>query len=562
MSQRLAAGVIGGGKRDPIAALVNFRLHDGDNIPRYMYQDTGMTTPAVTNGDPVMKVIDPSSGRILTFSSPAFLRFFGDVPVLHIDASTSTAVFSVPSGLDKTIKIITAKPDSDSTNYYWFAMNNDRSAALSGFGQSTVDSFDNGGVSRIAMGATDTTQFRTYAVASQASGARTYRDLTPGGTGSAILTTTETEWVIFGGDGGITPFKGYFTGFALVNQEVLDGELEGKISWQMGLRPAPGDTLVPLPDLEFEFVPTTFDHSSWQTADGPFFRTAAMASQTIETTATAIDFTINSDIYSYYPAFAEVGIYLNGEPFTSILTNSSQKTRRLTFPAGTKQITIVNGLQTSLGTTPIRGTYLQRLDANAAMSRVLPTYDSTLVVYGDSIAVGADADIPTFHGWVMRLRALRPDLNVCLEAWGFRSLDDDTKTTELRDDLVDRIESYSPDYIYQAIGTNDFGISKASAATTGTRYASLLTDLNAAAPSAQIYCQTPLSRTDENTPNTFGNTLANYRTAIASAVSGKAYCTLVNGPSIMTNTRMPDGVHPDNAGQDLQAAFVAALIPS
>ena len=100
-----------------------------------------------------------------------------------------------------------------------------------------------------------------------------------------------------------------------------------------------------------------------------------------------------------------------------------------------------------------------------------------------------------------------------------------------------------------ALGTNDYGLPKCSAADFETYYADLLVAINAARPTITIKCLTPYDRGTE-TANSYGNTLDDYRTAISNAASGKGYASVVSGKSILTvptdfNT---DVLHPTTAG--------------
>lgn len=122
--------------------------------------------------------------------------------------------------------------------------------------------------------------------------------------------------------------------------------------------------------------------------------------------------------------------------------------------------------------------------------------------------------------------------------------------------FVAKVAAASPSKIWLAIGTNDYGLNKWSAASFGTAYAALLDDLHTALPSATIYCQTPIVRSTE-TANGSGSTLGNYRTQISTAQSTRTgYAVLVNGATILTTGDLDDGVHPTTAGH---ATYYAAV---
>jgi lysophospholipase L1-like esterase len=127
-----------------------------------------------------------------------------------------------------------------------------------------------------------------------------------------------------------------------------------------------------------------------------------------------------------------------------------------------------------------------------------------------------------------------------------------------RSAFVSVVSAYSPSILWIAIGTNDYGLNKWSAASFGTAYAALLDALNSALPDLFIYCQTPIVRANE-AANGSGSKLGDYRTQIATAVSTRtAYAKLIDGTAILTTDDLADGVHPTTAGHATYAAAVIA----
>lgn len=109
------------------------------------------------------------------------------------------------------------------------------------------------------------------------------------------------------------------------------------------------------------------------------------------------------------------------------------------------------------------------------------------------------------------------------------------------------------------IGYNDF-FAQTPLATFQTAVQGYLTNARASLPAAKLYIVTPIY-----SPNTNTNTLADYRTRIANAVTavGDANTVLVNGLSIMTNSndRFGDGsIHPNDLGSSEIATALAAII--
>ena len=198
--------------------------------------------------------------------------------------------------------------------------------------------------------------------------------------------------------------------------------------------------------------------------------------------------------------------------------------------------------------------YSVSVPAGYTFSIVTPTRPANrMVIYGDSIAVGGGATYPCYQGWGVLMRAYIP---VAFEAWSVRELYEANTPTK-RTALAAQIASFAPATVWLAIGTNDYGLSYWNATDFGTAYADLLDKLHAALPSAAIYAQTPIARTTE-TANSQGNTLPDYRAAIGTAVSTRAWSTLVDGTA--WTIALADGLHPNAAGHAAYAAAVKTVL--
>lgn len=110
------------------------------------------------------------------------------------------------------------------------------------------------------------------------------------------------------------------------------------------------------------------------------------------------------------------------------------------------------------------------------------------------------------------------------------------------------------------IGTNDFGLSVDSAASFGTSYAALLDAIRSLNPAVGVICIPPMFRTNEATPNGFGDALAAYRTAIATAQSTRTWAVLVNSTPWLTPSDLADGLHPNAQGYAKVFGEVRALL--
>lgn len=186
-----------------------------------------------------------------------------------------------------------------------------------------------------------------------------------------------------------------------------------------------------------------------------------------------------------------------------------------------------------------------------------------LVVYTDSIGSGAVASPLTQQGWPARLRAVYPG-RITLEAWGGRSLWDDSGTTagmqglgsitNLATRLVSAAKYLSPTTreIWIQIGYNDYGfggIGRWSAASYGTAMASLLDGIHTLDSAAIVYLASPIITSAEATTNSFSNTIGDYRTQCSTAASGRGWVTFVDGTQLMIAAGLSgDGIHPTSTG--------------
>lgn len=306
--------------------------------------------------------------------------------------------------------------------------------------------------------------------------------------------------------------------------------------------------------------PTTLHDNAYTTALTGYRRCSPFARWVFQTDASILWLQVYCNLYATFPDWSHVGIVIDGVyTETLVCTATGVNTFQVAFDPGMKTVEIVPGLQskpsgTVIGVYPVAAYFYQY----SSLSEVAPTVPADRVlIYGDSIAVGANAATPTAQGWPVLLRARVP---VLVEAHGYRALHDDAVDATARQAFADHIAALSPAVIWFAIGTNDYGLNKWTAANFGTAYADLLDKLHTALPSAVIYTQTPLLRTTE-TANASGSTLGDYRTQIETAQSARsAYCTLVDGTDIMTTGDLADGLHPTTAGHALYAAYAETVL--
>lgn len=276
------------------------------------------------------------------------------------------------------------------------------------------------------------------------------------------------------------------------------------------------------------------------------------------TDATSVDVDFVSTIFSAYAGFASVAVYVNDVFYSSTSCGAASGTLTISLPAGSKKVGILNGAQ-SKPVNVVLGTWITSATFNAPATK-LADMTGGMVAYGDSITIGQDASPVGQNAWSLLVRAALPNHKLSHEAWGVRSLFDDASTAEKIKKFVARIVEFSPTSIWLAIGTNDYGLNKWSAAAFGTAYGQVLDALHTALPAVTIYAQTPIVRADE-TANGSGSTLEDYRTQIASAAASRsAYTTFVDGKAFMTTASLVDGVHPTTAGHLLYANAVKTIL--
>lgn len=227
------------------------------------------------------------------------------------------------------------------------------------------------------------------------------------------------------------------------------------------------------------------------------------------------------------------------------------------MPTGDQRLDLISGA-TAKAAGVLYGSFLRALylpkDCTWSIHAVAPTW----TVYGDSISCGFGADVPPTEGWTALLRA-DLDGKLAVEAWGNRTLNGDASTSELREAHATKLVGYGAHNYIFAIGTNDYGTTASTVAAFQTAYGAMLDALLAADPEAVVYCITPIRRETES-GNSNGETLAQFRTAIANAVSTRtSFCTLIDGTTLMDAEDLDGtGVHPTSTGH---AAIAAALRP-
>lgn len=337
-----------------------------------------------------------------------------------------------------------------------------------------------------------------------------------------------------------------------INRALTDTERGNLIAW-MGDKAGASVSLAP---VSYTDTPTAFTDSAAVTDQGSHYETSSWARAVYDTDATVMWVHSWNNIYGTYPQYTSLGVIVDGAYYGSVTPTLAGDARGLVLlPEGSKRVEIVNGLTSKPASTLI-GTYLTSIEADAPLTRVMPADTGGLIFYGDSITVGADALPPMRDAAMALVRAAAPE-PVGMEAYGWRSLYDDCADAIKRAAFVAKIVARNPGKLWLAIGTNDYGLNKWSAASFGAAYAALMDDLHAALPGLAIFAQSPLIRSTE-TANGSGSTTDDYRDQVLAAATGRAWVTYVDGKSILTTAVLSDGIHPTSAGHATWAAAIIA----
>ena len=541
---------------------LKLQTHRGNNVPVGLYLDAACTQPASVAGHQIAAWRDELSGSgkifLATGSQKPRLQFYGGVPVVVFDGVDDFMTLA-GNAAQTNLSIFMDAKAAGLGNYYWLTFANNNNAIYSGFSSITVNEI----TPLAAIGVTDTVNFRTYAVIRNSStvSTATFRDGIAGAAKASFQSTPAGQWVLCSGTSGPVAQAAIAISNLLILPSAVTPTQRGAIdAYIQSLRPALGATQ-DVQTYAFSSSPSSFSDTGAVDNTGGFPLTSSFARAEYLTDATSFKVTSYNNIASSFPTYTRLGVYVNGVYSESIApTANGTSEAAFTLPSGTKVISIANGLQSTLGSGGPKGTFLTTIAANAALTQQFPSAANRMLVYGDSISVGGNTTVLMQEAWVLLVRAALYPRSVALEGWGYRALYDDCLDATARAAFVAKVAAYNPSQFWLAIGTNDYGLNKWSAASFGTAYAALLDDLHTALPTLVIYCQSPILRSVE-TANGSGSTMGNYRTQISTAAAARSsYCTFVDGTSFMTTANIPDGVHPNTAGHALFASAVLGVV--
>lgn len=268
--------------------------------------------------------------------------------------------------------------------------------------------------------------------------------------------------------------------------------------------------------------------------------TTSLAAEVFETESTSVTVDVRNTTPEAFGAVGEISIE-HGNGIMTYEMPPGESTIIHRMPEGKKRVTITAGGQSRFR-GEMRGVFIQEITFDRPSIAIPPSHP-LLLIYGDSLASGGIVDHPSAEAWPVLLRRHH---SVIVDAYGYRALYDDASIPEERSELASRISAWGPEYIWLAMGTNDYGLELWPAREFGEAYAATLDAIHSSNPQARLFAQSPILRAEEPA-NSFGDDLNEYRQQIADAcLARSAWCVFVDGrdPAFPQPAELnEDGIH-------------------
>ncbi len=296
------------------------------------------------------------------------------------------------------------------------------------------------------------------------------------------------------------------------------------------------------------------DNMEWrEESDG--YQCSSHAHLTFITTATELIF--DTLDYAHYGQMVTPVILQNDNillQLPALPEDVKEQMVPLSLQAGEKRITIINSLQSncSWGGVP-KNHIIRSIYSNAPLNYLRPDENrkTDMVIYGDSIAAGGNADIPGVQAWGT---LLRQHYNIAFEASGWKRLQDDAGKLPA---VAKRVASCHPAIAWLAIGVNDFqGPDPMNIESFTKTYMKFIELIHEYSPDTIIIAQSPIVMAAANNVNNVGAVLTDYRGAIKKAAQHHEWCNYVDGSTILKLSDLADGVHPGTNGMAKYADWV------
>jgi lysophospholipase L1-like esterase len=267
---------------------------------------------------------------------------------------------------------------------------------------------------------------------------------------------------------------------------------------------------------------------------------SALSYGVFETEATSLIIEVSNTVPDQFKDFVDISVE-DSSGLTTYEVQPGASTIIHSMPAGKKLVTVTSGLQTKFR-NKIVGVFIDKIAFDKSAIPI-EQEDNRVVIYGDSLAVGGNVEHLSAEAWPVLLRKHYP---VLIEGYGYRTLYEDAPTAAARSALASKISSWMPDYVWLAIGVNDYAFGLWSASEFGEAYGATLDAIHVASPQAILFAQSPILQADEPA-NMYGDTLEDYRQQIASVcLARSAWCRSVDGtdPAFPQPDELDiDGIH-------------------
>lgn len=310
----------------------------------------------------------------------------------------------------------------------------------------------------------------------------------------------------------------------------------------------------------YSYAPLDLDNQSAAPEDRESF------SETEFTTlATTVVLTGYNTITAPFAAYADLAVYIDGVLDSHHTMPLGTSTVTLHLDGASHVIRVRNGPRWITGTAVLT-CVLTAVAANAPVT--MTAYSAPnhrLVIFGDSIAEGWNAPPVTEYGGLNVLRdALPADWRVVNASKVSQTWYYETYSAPVQAALAARLAGYcdgtDQKIIWLQAGYQDWANAYQTAAEWAADVAAVCALINGLDADIHIFAQSPALTGTEVDVNDDGETIGDYRTALAAAVAALSYVTYVDGATEITMTLAPDGIHGTQAGQaEYGATALAAL---
>ena len=270
----------------------------------------------------------------------------------------------------------------------------------------------------------------------------------------------------------------------------------------------------------------------------------------------------NPSLYATYPDYSYLTIYVNGV-YNQRVTYSANAYKEIVLPEGLKTVKIVQPL-VNLPVATYLGVFINGFKAFSPITYVNPSVSDKIVFVGDSIISGFGTTNPETEG-SGRLFTVENNKNTAFHSWGWGSLKQMASDAGKLSATITHIENLFANAtgtkrLVVTLGTNDNANDSTDAATFQGWYENLLDAIHVLDVDIDVYCLSPVLRTD-----VFERSLLDdYRTAINTVCAARStYCTHIAGkPILSAGDLSDDDVHPNTGGhKKIKDAVYAVMYP-